>query len=135
LIALECYHLLELFSRKFDIGEINTWKLAHTAINMSLFPPLFFFSGLYYTDLQSLLVVLLSIHLSLLLVKNKQGWKLTALQMFLGIASLFFRQTNIFWVAVFPIGLIVLDCLQKAKLGSQRTRHEIRTDFQFESKS
>src|SRR4051812_7721932 len=33
---------------------------AHTALNIALFPPLFFFSALYYTDVISTLVVLLS---------------------------------------------------------------------------
>lgn len=32
----------------------------------------------------------------------------------LGVAALFFRQTNIFWVAVFPAGLAVVQALKKS---------------------
>jgi alpha-1,2-glucosyltransferase len=33
---------------------------------------------------------------------------------FIGILALLFRQTNIFWVAVFPAGLAVVDALKKS---------------------
>ena len=135
----------------------------HTAVNVCLFPPLFFFSGLYYTDVgstaaviwfmtlmttRSRLVRYLSKHLALSLclavalsciargsilvmgvlfllqtllttsnplanvdsadvateVKPTPAWTL----LLLGILALTFRQTNIFWVAVFPFGLRVV---------------------------
>jgi hypothetical protein len=85
------------------------WDVAHTAINICLFPPLFFFSGLYYTDIASLLFVLLSYHANLLAIQGKGSrLGLAALQLFYGIGALLFRQTNIFWVGIFPIGLNAL---------------------------
>lgn len=35
------------------------------------------------------------------------------LAVFIGVVALFFRQTNIFWVAVFPAGLIVIQTLKE----------------------
>lgn len=86
---------------------------AHSALNMSLFPPLFFFSGLYYTDVMSTLVVLLSY--SAFLKKASGHWRIKDefLTILMGITALLFRQTNIFWVAIFPAGLAVIDTLQK----------------------
>jgi alpha-1,2-glucosyltransferase len=86
---------------------------ANTALNISLFPPLFFFSGLYYTDVISTLLALVSYRAYL---KRANGnWKtLDAILAFLlGAAALLFRQTNIFWVAVFPAGLAVVDALKE----------------------
>lgn len=73
----------------------------HTALNIALFPPLFFFSGLYYTDVLSVQCVLLAYQSFL----NRSGaensgkglWK----SYLIGILALTMRQTNIFWVAVF----------------------------------
>lgn len=85
---------------------------AHTALNIALFPPLFFFSGLYYTDVVSTLFVLLS-YSTLLKKKTPAGSVLERLNIvILGTMALFFRQTNIFWVAVFPAGLLVVDTLK-----------------------
>lgn len=36
----------------------NSWQLNLSALNICLSPPIFFFSGLYYTDLAALLIVL-----------------------------------------------------------------------------
>lgn len=86
---------------------------AHSALNISLFPPLFFFSGLYYTDVVSTLLVLVSY--TALLKKQKGSWGLQdeVMSFFIGILALCFRQTNIFWVAVFPAILAVVDALKK----------------------
>lgn len=86
---------------------------ANTALNISLFPPLFFFSGLYYTDIISTLVALLSY--SAFLKQTNGNWKArnAILSFLLGVVALLFRQTNIFWVAVFPAGLAVIDTLKK----------------------
>lgn len=78
----------------------------HTALNVALFPPLFFFSGLFYTDVLSTCLVLRTYRLYLerqgayeRLVKGLFWISLT------GIVALTMRQTNIFWVAVFLGGL------------------------------
>jgi alpha-1,2-glucosyltransferase len=96
-------------------GDDSTVLLdAHTALNVTLFPPLFFFAALFYTDVISTLVVLLSY--GALLQKN------TIIGTFLGnitavvigITALMFRQTNVFWVAIFPAGLAVIDALKRS---------------------
>ncbi|KAK8202896.1 putative glucosyltransferase [Phyllosticta capitalensis] len=87
----------------------------HTAINICLFPPLFFFLGLYYTDVPSTLFVLLSYHHALRTQQKKDSKISSAIvTVLIGIAALFFRQTNIFWVAVFPAGLAVVQALKKS---------------------
>jgi alpha-1,2-glucosyltransferase len=92
---------------------------ANTALNITLFPPLFFFSALFYTDIMSTLVVLLSY--SALLNKRSISGSLfeNANIVIIGIVSLLFRQTNIFWVAIFPAGLTVIDALKAAALPSK----------------
>lgn len=84
----------------------------HSALNISLFPPLLFFSGLYYTDTMSTLVVLLSYDVFLKSAKGKGSFRWNLSLVVIGVVALFFRQTNIFWVTVFPAGLAVVDALK-----------------------
>jgi alpha-1,2-glucosyltransferase len=85
---------------------------AHTALNISLFPPLFFFSGLYYTDVLSTLAVLAA-YTTYLNQRRTQNYLISSLiTVNVGVLALLFRQTNIFWVAVFPAGLAVVDTLK-----------------------
>jgi alpha-1,2-glucosyltransferase len=85
---------------------------ANTALNITLFPPLFFFSALFYTDVMSTLLVLLGY--SVLLRKRTVSGSLfeNSSAILVGVVALLFRQTNIFWVAVFPAGLAVIDALK-----------------------
>lgn len=78
----------------------------HTALNVALFPLLFFFSGLFYTDILSTCLVLRAYRLFLERkgAYNNSGEALVWLYV-TGIVSLWMRQTNIFWVAVFLGGL------------------------------
>lgn len=85
---------------------------AHSALNISLFPPLFFFSGLYYTDVMSTLVVLLSYSVFINRMRGRSGVYDELATFVFGATSLLFRQTNIFWVAVFPAGLAVCERLK-----------------------
>lgn len=77
-------------------------EMLHTGINIALFPLLFFFSGLYYTDVLSTCVVLRMYHLFL---ERKGAYSNSAAGLIWmypsGLAALAMRQTNIFWVAVF----------------------------------
>jgi len=86
----------------------------HSALNICLFPPLFFFCALYYTDVASTLSVLL---FTRHLIENNSRGPSTFFQacvsILLAIVSLSFRQTNIFWVGVFPIALLALGALHK----------------------
>ncbi|KAI4178339.1 MAG: hypothetical protein LQ346_007482 [Caloplaca aetnensis] len=68
-------------------------ELNHAILNICLFPPLFFFYGLYYTDVWSVLAVLTTFQF----YYRKWNKPMVAA----GVASLLFRQTNIFWVAIY----------------------------------
>ena len=83
------------------------WELIHTTINIYLFPPLFFFYGLYYTDVLSALSVLYAYRCYL---ARQHIWVL-----FAGLLSLIFRQTNIFWVSVFLGGLELCRTIPKGR--------------------
>ncbi|TGJ82814.1 hypothetical protein E0Z10_g5983 [Xylaria hypoxylon] len=84
-----------------------------TGINIGLFPVLFFFSGLYYTDPSSTLVVLLAYANHLTRVGTKQPSFLNDVySLALGILALAFRQTNIFWVVVYMGGLEVIHSIK-----------------------
>ena len=85
-------------------------QLSHGTANMFLFPPLFFFCGLYYTDVISALSVLFAYYFY---IKKQRTFLVVA-----GLASLFFRQTNIFWVAIFLGGLEVSRVLPKGRPGA-----------------
>ncbi len=82
----------------------DSMSIAATAFNLCLFPPLFFLSGLYYTDVLSTFVVLLAYYVSLL--RQRSNSSLSGVLVYVvGIAALLMRQTNIFWVAIFLGGL------------------------------
>lgn len=82
-------------------------ELNHAILNICLFPPLFFFYGLYYTDVWSVLAVLTTIQF----YHRKWTKQLVAA----GISSLFFRQTNIFWAAIYLAGSEVVRRLKKGR--------------------
>jgi alpha-1,2-glucosyltransferase len=91
----------------------------HTALNIALFPPLFFFSALYYTEPWSIFWVLLAHPLfrsskGIVKAKGSLG-RFLLVNSFLvaqGIVALLFRQTNIFWIAVFYGGLEAVRSLE-----------------------
>lgn len=102
---------------------ICEWQLNLTALNICMFPPLFFFSGLYYTDLAALLIVLHVYGHDLQRQCDAANAgpgptfrnifsRETSLVVMLGLLALLFRQTNIFWVAVFLGGLQVIRTLK-----------------------
>ncbi|KAK9758503.1 DIE2/ALG10 family [Popillia japonica] len=63
-----------------------------SGFNLAILPPLFFFTNLYYTDVVSLMFIIL------LMVFNKQNKH--GLASFCGLLSVIARQTNIIWVAM-----------------------------------
>ncbi|KAF2872467.1 DIE2/ALG10 family-domain-containing protein [Massariosphaeria phaeospora] len=95
-------------------GAKNPMSLldTHTALNISLFPPLFFFAALYYTDVVSTLIVLLSYNVFLKRNKHASRIRRDITAISVGTTALLFRQTNIFWIAVFPAGLAVVEALK-----------------------
>ncbi|KAF3039175.1 glucosyltransferase [Didymella heteroderae] len=87
---------------------------ALTAFNIAAFPPLFFFGALYYTDVMSTAAVLISYDAFLKRATKPEKSVFDDLfAVFIGVVALFFRQTNIFWVAVFPAGLTVIEALKQ----------------------
>lgn len=99
----------------------SAWELIHTTINVYLFPPLFFFYGLYYTDVLSALSVLYAYRCYLAKQQNRV--------IYAGLLSLLFRQTNIFWVSVFLGGLELCRRIPKGRPGiefpSQPTFYDV----------
>ncbi|KJX92790.1 alpha-1,2 glucosyltransferase alg10 like protein [Zymoseptoria brevis] len=84
-------------------GQVSGILATHSALNIVLFPPLFFFSALYYTDVASTLSVVVFYWYFLKgLPQEKLSLGRIVVQTVLGLLSLMFRQTNIFWVAVMP---------------------------------
>ncbi|KAF7936726.1 hypothetical protein BELL_0829g00040 [Botrytis elliptica] len=91
-----------------QVPELRSADLLHTAANIALFPPLFFFSGLYYTDVLSTCVVLYLYKQFLEQAESKKihkSWKSGAWFYLCGVFALCMRQTNIFWAAIFLGGM------------------------------
>ncbi|KAK3324495.1 DIE2/ALG10 family-domain-containing protein [Cercophora scortea] len=88
----------------------------HTALNVGLFPVIFFFSALYYTDVFSTLVVMVAYydHLSRLTPESPGPFR-GLLTVAVGIAALFMRQTNVFWIVVYFGGLEVVHAVRSLK--------------------
>lgn len=108
--AVDCRRLIETRLAERDGRRPRPSSLSfhaiHTGMNIGLFPLLFFFSALYYTDVFSTLIVLFAFQNHLERVGPKgTPWRNDFFVVFLGVASLFMRQTNVFWVVVFLGGL------------------------------
>ncbi|KAK1057176.1 glucosyltransferase [Friedmanniomyces endolithicus] len=102
----------------------------HSALNIALFPPLFFFSALYYTDVWSALSVLASYCFLTTAYRDKYGhWKRGSGLLALGLVSLMFRQTNIFWVTAFPAGLVLVKELDRGHEAIRNSMHRRSQGF------
>ncbi|KAH0562710.1 hypothetical protein GP486_002626 [Trichoglossum hirsutum] len=95
----------------------------HTALNIALFPPLFFFSALYYTEPWSIFWVLLAHPVlrsskSSVKAKGSLGRFLLANSFLVaqGVIALLFRQTNISWIVVFYGGLEAVQSLESTAI-------------------
>lgn len=108
LLALSCRRRIEAQTAIGAEKSAVSFYAYHTAINIALFPVIFFFSGLYYTDVASTLVVLAAYrnHLNRVASHSEKPGFLNGLwTVILGVAALFMRQTNVFWVVVYMGGL------------------------------
>lgn len=102
-------------SRDAAIRKQVSFDAFQAALNMAFFPVLFFFSALFYTDVLSTYSVLVTYTVFLCSgLQDRQraygsatGYKvvMALLVVVCGLISLTFRQTNVFWVAVFLGGL------------------------------
>ncbi|MCJ1479367.1 glucosyltransferase [Lambiella insularis] len=100
----------------FSIASSQTRLLAleHAAVNVCLFPPLFFYHALFYTDITSSAVVL---HAYMdFRIQQKVN------QYLLSVAALCLRQTNISWVAIYLGGLEVVQNLSKERSRVESTQ-------------
>ncbi|XP_046386441.1 putative Dol-P-Glc:Glc(2)Man(9)GlcNAc(2)-PP-Dol alpha-1,2-glucosyltransferase isoform X2 [Ischnura elegans] len=90
-----------------------TFQVLWAPLNLALFPVLYFFTFLYYTDQISTLMVMIMYRLYL---ARKFNWSA-----FIGILSVMCRQTNIIWVAfcALEVGLETLET-HLLKLKKQR---------------
>lgn len=105
--------LLEALRREQNSRPAGS-RLSHTVLNICLFPPLFFFSGLYYTDILALLLVVEAYNWELKRATTKSTASRSSLIFIgFGLLALVFRQTNIFWVSVFFGGLQVVRTLRQ----------------------
>ncbi|KAK4184607.1 glycosyltransferase [Podospora australis] len=119
--ATGCRHQIETIQTK-TAGRRTTWGgkswySIHTAVNIGLMPVIFFFSGLYYTDVWSTLVVLQAYkhHLTRLAVRERPTITNDLLTIIWGITVLFMRQTNVFWVVVYMGGVEAVHSLRSVK--------------------
>lgn len=95
----------------------------HVATNIALFPALFFFSALYYTDVLSAVVVLVLYqnHLKRVSREGGGGFINGVWTILLGAFALFMRQTNVFWVVVYMGGLEAVHAVRSLKPASVET--------------
>ncbi|KAI0197587.1 DIE2/ALG10 family-domain-containing protein [Astrocystis sublimbata] len=115
-LALACKSQLSSRPTKPDAEDQVATRDILTGINIALFPVLFFFSGLYYTDPASTLVVLLAYSNHLARVDTEQPlFRNDVYTLVLGILALGFRQTNIFWVVVYMGGAEAIHAIKTLK--------------------
>lgn len=115
LVAARCQSLIEARRAGRDAEDLHPFSL-HTALNIALFPVIFFFSALYYTDVFSTLVVLVAYENHLRRVGSRSPSFLNdTWTVLLGAAALFMRQTNVFWVVVYMGGLEAAHAVRSLK--------------------
>jgi len=105
--------LFLLLKQQYKQQQGSRAHAAHTALNICLFPPLFFFSALYYTDIVSTEVVLWSLYLRTNVTLKSMPSIRGMVLVLAGVAALCFRQTNVFWVGIFNAGLDAVEVLQQ----------------------
>jgi alpha-1,2-glucosyltransferase len=113
--------------------EVNEQSILQREYCILCFPMLFFFSGLYYTDVLSTLMVVVT-YTFWLAGSQAEGMSKTAYQamhLVFGLVSLATRQINIFWVAIFLGGLQIIETL-KATLGEGKIHDPPLADAYFE---
>jgi len=110
MVAAYCRSQIELNLAKENKLQRGTKAVSlyalYTGFNIALFPVLFFFSALYYTDVMSTLAVLVAYSNHLTRVRQQKTSILNDIwTVVLGIFSLTMRQTNVFWVVVYLGGM------------------------------
>ncbi|KAI1638636.1 glycosyltransferase family 59 protein [Biscogniauxia mediterranea] len=115
-IAMLCRARFERLGTHAGAEQRYSSYAVGTGLNVALFPVLFFFSSLYYTDIISTLVVLLAYMNHLARVgKETTSFVNDLYTLGIGILALCMRQTNIFWVVVYMGGLEVVQSIKTLK--------------------
>ncbi|KAH6634665.1 glycosyltransferase family 59 protein [Chaetomium sp. MPI-SDFR-AT-0129] len=108
-VAAQCKHLVEVRAAERQGTKVShglSFNAFYTGLNIALFPVIFFFSGLYYTDVVSTLTMLVAYQNHLQRVgPGPPGLINDVWTVLLGVLTLFTRQTNVFWVVVYMGGL------------------------------
>ena len=116
LVAAQCRHLVAVRAAESQgrpVPRSVSIVSYLIGLNISLFPVIFFFSALYYTDVVSTLVVLVAYRNHLRrLGSRRPGIASDLWTVVLGVAALFMRQTNVFWVVVYMGGLEAVHVLK-----------------------
>ncbi|KAI7897317.1 alpha-2-glucosyltransferase Alg10 [Mucor mucedo] len=94
--------LVSLISTLSNKTTSSSWQTSLYALSLSWFPVSFFFNFLYYTDPGSTFFVL-----SCYLLVKKKHYFLAGIA---GLISLTFRQTNVIWVCLFMM-VVIIDTL------------------------
>ena len=117
LVAAQCRSLAEARTAERDAQPARGASLHafHTAFNIALFPVIFFFSGLYYTDVVSTLAVLVAYKNHLARLGSDTGILDGLWAVLLGVVALFMRQTNVFWVVVYMGGAEAVHAIRSIK--------------------
>ncbi|XP_033342291.2 alpha-1,2-glucosyltransferase Alg10 [Megalopta genalis] len=100
------HNIIECITITRRTQKWNNWTQLMVACNIMLFPPLFFWHFLYYTDVVSVNSILL-----MLLLHLHKKFKTAAT---VGLLSVLIRQTNIIWIAFVTVEL-AFDLLDRSK--------------------
>jgi len=128
-MLLVALYILAALSKR----PVNHEGILQREFTIVMFPLIFFFSGLYYTDLFSVFSVVLA-HIFWSAGTSAQGYTKTlyqALHLVAGLISLASRQTNIFWVAVYLGGLQVIETV-KGQVGPNKVHDPPISEAYFE---
>jgi alpha-1,2-glucosyltransferase len=124
-MAYVCRNMMEAGHghRQRNTPQGFSFYALHMSLNVALFPALFFFSALFYTDVWSTVFVLFAYcnHLQRTTQLVTPSVPSDLLTVFLGIVTLFMRQTNVFWVVVYMGGLEVVHAVRSLKPEAVRT--------------
>jgi alpha-1,2-glucosyltransferase len=97
-------------------GDVHHEAVFQREFNIIVFPLIFFFSGMYYTDVFSTFTVILTY--SSWSVASRADWPVKGayqlLHFLFGLVALVSRQTNIFWVSVYLGGLQLVRSVKRS---------------------
>ncbi|KAB5572140.1 DIE2/ALG10 family-domain-containing protein [Coniochaeta sp. 2T2.1] len=115
LVASSCRQRIEARGRARTPFSVASPYSYHTGVNIALFPVLYFFSALFYTDVYSALFVLLAYENHVVRVASGTNFLSDAWTVLIGVSTLLMRQTNVFWVVVYMGGLEAVHAIRSLR--------------------